>query len=127
MEGFRDAQLIPPLANMPFMVNHLSDQARGLVAWWPLTDLAGSTVECRIRAGNRGTVGSGVAAINTVRPAYIDGALGIEVRAQPTGNYIGTGFTDALDDFTATCWFRPNSTTFFGRAIDKAFDTGFAI
>ncbi len=121
MESFRDSQLIPPLANLPFAVNHNSPQAQGLVAWWPLNDLAGRTVECRIRAGNRGTLGDGGVAYNAVRPWYVDGALGVcNVNDGGGGtNYITTGFADALDDFTACVWFRVVVATFFGRIMDK--------
>src|SRR5262249_30523640 len=121
MEGFRDSELIPPLANVPFMLNHISDQARGLVAWWPLSDLAGYTMECRVRHGNRANVPNiSTRALNSVRPDYLDGAL--ETRTTDNGglgNCIHTEFADALGDFTACVWFRHTLTTFFGRIMDK--------
>lgn len=119
---FRDSQLYL-LANYPFALNHDSPQGQGLVAWWPLHDLAGRTVECMIRSGNRGTIGG--ATINVVRPATVEGAPGISF--SDGANYIATGFTDALNDFTATCWFRPFGNNFFGRVIDKDETNGFNI
>lgn len=129
MEGFRGAQLRPPLPNLPFTVNYGTPQAQGLVAWWPLDGIAGRTVECRIRAGNRGTLGSTLVPYNVVRPSYFDGALGIRSADDGVGgtNYITTGFDDALNDFTATCWFQLAVDTFAGRIIDKDVTSGFGI
>lgn len=130
MEGFRDSQLTPPIPNMPYTLNHASDQARGLVAWWPLDDLDGYTVENRVRAGDRGKVGNiSTGVVNSVRPTYIDGALGIRITDNGgLGNHITTGFADQLGDFTACIWFRHTASTFFGRIMDKdqgVLNTGF--
>lgn len=118
--SFRDQQLVVP--SWPFTVNRESPQAQGLVAWWPiLHEHGGNSVHCMIDTRNHGAYASG-------SQAWGMSPFGFAA-AQFTGSssHQVTGFTQALGDFTATVWFTPTGTDFFGRVIDKDSGNGFVI
>lgn len=54
--SFRDNQIIRPI--WPFALNHLSPQARGLVAWWPLPHPGGHRIFDFAGYGNNSNGGS---------------------------------------------------------------------
>jgi hypothetical protein len=116
--NFRDAQQTIPL--LPFTVNRESQQAQGLIAWWPImNDHGGNNIRCMIDTRNGGAISSG-------SQAWGGSDFGFPAAAfSSSGGHQVTGFAQALGDFTVSVWFHPQDTDTHGRIVDKTESTGF--
>lgn len=119
----RDQSIIAPRA--PFGLNHLSIQANGLVACWPIFRLPGGNhIACLVNAEND-SVFREVAGQTGGQPWTMvnDLAAVTYLTGQPNQT---SGFKKSLNDFTVMVWSIPNSDFFFSRIVDKNPTAGFS-
>jgi hypothetical protein len=107
-DGVNWVAMAPPV-NVP--------PTNGLVAYWKFDDGSGASAIDSSGNAYTGTLvgGSGWTS------GYYNGALSFN----GSTNYVTTGFTMALRDFTVCAWFNSSSNTGGARIVDKSYPGGF--
>jgi len=112
--SFHDRQIIRPV--WPFALNHLSPQAQGLVAWWPMALPGGNTLFDLSGRGFNGALVNG--------PTWGADADGNSVlRFDGSDDYVSCGQVSITGHITLSVWVSLDALTFHRPFIAKRDDS----